>query len=67
MYVCICQGVTDRQIREAVEDGASTMRHLRKELGVAACCGRCAPHAKALLDELRDEVRSLGGLATACA
>lgn len=59
MYVCICQGVTDRQIREAAEEGASTMRHLRKELGVAACCGRCAPHAKALLDEVRNDGRAL--------
>jgi bacterioferritin-associated ferredoxin len=59
MYVCLCQGVTDRQIREAVEDGASTMRQLRKELGVAASCGRCAMHAKALLDESRQDVRNL--------
>ena len=59
MYVCLCQGVTDRQIREAVEDGASTMRQLRKELGVAASCGRCAMHAKALLDETRQESRNL--------
>lgn len=66
MYVCICQEVTDRQIRQAVEEGASTMRHLRKDLGVAACCGRCAPHAKALLDEARQENRAVS-LSAACA
>jgi bacterioferritin-associated ferredoxin len=66
MYVCICQEVTDRQIRQAVEEGASTMRHLRKDLGVAACCGRCAPHAKALLDEFRQECRA-ACMSAACA
>ncbi len=53
MYVCMCHGVTDTQIREAVGDGALTMRELRQELGVASNCGRCAPFAKQLLDEIR--------------
>lgn len=66
MYVCICQEVTDRQIRRAVEEGASTMRHLRRDLGVAACCGRCAPHAKAVLDEARQESRAVS-MSSACA
>ena len=26
MYVCVCQAVTDRQIREAAEGGARTLR-----------------------------------------
>lgn len=55
MYVCLCQGVTDRQIREAVGEGACTMRKLRMELGVASSCGRCAQYAKQVLDEARDE------------
>lgn len=55
MYVCLCQGVTDRQIREAVDEGASSMRKLRMELGVASACGRCAQHAKQVLDEARSE------------
>ena len=38
MYVCLCHGVTDRDIRQAVFDGAVTMR----DLGVATECGRCA-------------------------
>lgn len=66
MYVCICQEVTDRQIRRAVEEGASTMRHLRKDLGVASCCGRCASHAKAVLDEARQENQAVS-LSSACA
>mgnify|MGYP000848925892 FL=1 len=42
MYVCLCHGVTDRDIRQAVFDGAVTMRDLARDLGVATECGRCA-------------------------
>lgn len=66
MYVCVCQGVTDRQIREAIEDGANSMRKLCRELGVASCCGRCAPYAKEILDESRAG-RTLGGCGLAAA
>ena len=65
MYVCLCNGVTDRQIREAVCDGVKSMRQLRQCLGVAANCGRCAPHAKELLDESRAEQRFEGQLSAA--
>jgi bacterioferritin-associated ferredoxin len=49
MYVCICRAVTDGQIREAAEDGARHLRDLRKQLGVATGCGRCARQAREIL------------------
>ncbi len=42
MYVCVCKAVTDRQIREAAEGGARTIKDLRRDLGVTRDCGRCA-------------------------
>ena len=41
MYVCICKGITDSQIRAAIEDGASSVREVRHSLGVASQCGKC--------------------------
>ncbi len=41
MYVCLCKGITDTQIRAAVEDGASSLREVRTTLGVASQCGKC--------------------------
>ncbi|MFD2112587.1 (2Fe-2S)-binding protein [Thiorhodococcus fuscus] len=52
MYVCICNSVTDRQIREAVEQGHDTLGKLRSELGVAGCCGKCQECARNLLNEV---------------
>lgn len=59
MYVCICQAVTDHAIRDEVRAGARTMKDLQQRLGVARCCGRCAPCAcevlTASLHELQPE------------
>ncbi len=41
MYVCLCKGITDTQIRAAVEDGANSLREVRNTLGVASQCGKC--------------------------
>lgn len=53
MYVCICKGITDNQIREAVENGCDSLRDLRRELGVGSQCGKCARHARQELREAR--------------
>lgn len=46
MYVCICRAVTERDIHEAVARGAHSLKDLRRELGVASECGKCAADAK---------------------
>jgi bacterioferritin-associated ferredoxin len=51
MYVCVCNKVTDRQIRAACEDGAYSLECLQNKLKVATCCGRCAECAQQLLDD----------------
>src|SRR5258706_15385129 len=53
MYVCVCNAVTDKEIRQAIEIGASSLRDLREGLGVANTCGKCASCAKTIL---RDEL-----------
>jgi bacterioferritin-associated ferredoxin len=51
MYVCVCHAVTDRQIREAAQGGARTLKDLRRDLGVTRECGRCASCAQECLQE----------------
>jgi bacterioferritin-associated ferredoxin len=53
MYICICKGVTDSAIREAVYQGADRMRDLKACLGVTEQCGLCACHTKEVLDQTR--------------
>jgi bacterioferritin-associated ferredoxin len=61
MYVCICQAVTDREIRDAAEGGARNVRELGQRLGVATGCGSCAAEARRILREHRRRDGGTGG------
>ena len=50
MYVCICNGVTDRQIQEAVENSCRSMAELTMRTGAGASCGTCMETAAAMLE-----------------
>ncbi|ASK26605.1 (2Fe-2S)-binding protein [Neisseria chenwenguii] len=49
MFVCICNAVTDREIKETVAAGAMTIGDLQAQLGVATCCGCCSELAASFL------------------
>jgi len=52
----LCKGVTDSDIKRAIEDGASSFREVRDLLGVATNCGSCACAAKKLVHSSAKEV-----------
>lgn len=56
MYVCICNKVTDSQIREACSSGAYSIECLQKQLRVATCCGRCQDCARRVLHDAQAEL-----------
>ncbi|WNO10190.1 bacterioferritin-associated ferredoxin [Teredinibacter sp. KSP-S5-2] len=51
MYVCVCKGVTDSQIRDAVNAGAESVLEVRKRLGVMSQCGKCSTLAREVIKE----------------
>lgn len=51
MYVCLCHGVTEGAIREAVGEGVRTLRELSFKTGCGTRCGSCVELAKSLLLE----------------
>lgn len=51
MLVCICRGITDKDIKNELYEGASSFKDVSKALGVGTCCGQCAPYAKDLVNE----------------
>lgn len=51
MYICICKGITDTSIREAMCDGACCIGDLKKCLGVSTQCGKCECQAQEILNE----------------
>ena len=58
MYVCLCQGVTDGQIRDAILDGCCSYREVREATGVASKCGKCACLAKEVVRDTLTELQS---------
>jgi bacterioferritin-associated ferredoxin len=52
MYVCICNGITERTVRQAAVDGVRSLSELTRRTGCAGTCGGCANYAEQiLLDE----------------
>jgi bacterioferritin-associated ferredoxin len=53
MYICICHGVTDRQIHAAVSEGAATLEDVSFALGVGSGCGCCRESAQQEIERCR--------------
>ena len=51
MYVCVCNGVTDHQVREVAAAGCRTLAELTMRTGCGAACGSCVEMARQLLEE----------------
>lgn len=51
MYVCLCNGVTENDIREAAAAGCRTMTELTMRTGAGANCGCCVEMATQVLEE----------------
>jgi bacterioferritin-associated ferredoxin len=51
VFVCLCKGITDSQIKTCVNNGATTVKHVRRELGVASQCCKCLPEARAIINQ----------------
>jgi bacterioferritin-associated ferredoxin len=46
MYICICKGITDKQIQEAVTSrNSNNPKEILKALGVGSDCGTCVEDA----------------------
>ena len=49
MWVCLCKGVNDRQIRAAINAGARTPEEIAARCRAATGCGGCLPEVCRLL------------------
>lgn len=51
MYVCICNAVTDRAVREAAAEGVRCVGELTMRTGCGGGCGACVELAERILEE----------------
>lgn len=50
MYLCICKALTDKQINQAVGQGARTFGDLSVRFGIGTECGKCVDSIRKFLD-----------------
>ena len=54
MYVCLCKGITDSQIKQSIRNGADSVSQVRKATGAATQCCKCLPEVRAIINDQRD-------------
>lgn len=51
MFVCMCYGITDKQIKNAVEThGVGNIRELKQVMALGSQCGKCVELAQEIID-----------------
>lgn len=58
MIVCLCHGISDRTIRDAVDDGCKTVRQVARACGAGTDCGSCKRQVKDLIVTSMERRRS---------
>ncbi len=51
MYVCVCNALTDSQVREARTRGATNVAHVFRSTGSKPECGKCVHCVRDILRE----------------
>lgn len=51
VYVCLCNGITERSIREAASSGVRSVDELAMRTGCGSGCGSCVELAQQILDQ----------------
>lgn len=56
MLICLCKAVSDRQVRQAVKEGACSVRDIARacEAGTGKGCGACLSTIRTLVRENED-------------
>jgi bacterioferritin-associated ferredoxin len=51
MYVCVCNAIKDSQVRQALQEGKSSISALRQHLACESRCGKCTGTMQNMLKE----------------
>lgn len=51
MIVCVCNAVSDSEIKDWVALGGRTVGQIQADLGLGTCCGKCCDCAAEIIQE----------------
>ena len=66
MIICVCNAVSESEIRACVELGCTDLDAVREAVGVASCCGTCADCAREVIESCQARA-PLASLDAGCA
>ena len=52
MYVCVCNAITDRDVRAQAPSECSTVSAIYRSLGAQPKCGKCVPLVRQLMRQV---------------
>jgi bacterioferritin-associated ferredoxin len=55
MFVCVCNAVTDAEVREAIEGGADTVQAVTRATCAGDDCGACHAYIEGMIEEHREK------------
>ncbi|HEX5452984.1 MAG TPA: (2Fe-2S)-binding protein [Stellaceae bacterium] len=58
MYVCLCNALTDRDVRARIDSGGSSVAMVYRACGCEPRCGKCIPYIRQILRETGDDANS---------
>lgn len=50
MIVCLCEGISDKEVRRCIVAGACSLRQIRKACGAGSGCGLCRPFLRQMIE-----------------
>jgi bacterioferritin-associated ferredoxin len=54
MYICLCHGFTDGDVRGAIKHGCKSVAAIYRHLADRPQCGKCVPEVRCMLHEQRE-------------
>lgn len=55
--ICTCMSVSVKDMKNAIEAGASTFQELQDQTGLGTVCGVCTEEAETLFHQLKAEMQ----------
>lgn len=51
MYICLCHGFTDGDVRSAIASGCKSVASVYRHLADRPQCGKCVPEVRCMINE----------------
>ena len=51
MYICVCNAISDKDVKTAIKNGAKSIKELNQQLNVGSNCGTCVSSIQLLIDD----------------